>query len=174
MTEDTQVITVPPQRHNGIGGNFMSNDETLGGLIDHRISYLIDQLPANQEVTVTGVYDGNFVDVQPGNRDEILTYIPTNTPGKIGDEGVLIFLNGDINNPFVMLNIPQVDEAIILALGVGLFHINDEGHLIVELPMGVENPFHIDDNGHLIVELPDGASNDYRLNGTDGHLYYNR
>lgn len=149
-------------------------DETLGTVIQKQINSFIDKLPVNQEVVVTGTYEENYVDIQTKNTDELLTYIPSNAPGKIGGEGVLIFLNGDINTSFVMLNVPQIDEAIILALGVGLFHINDEGHLIVELPMGIENPFHIDNNGHLIVELPDGASNDYNLNRTNRHLYYNR
>ena len=33
---------------------------------------------------------------------------------------------------------------------VGSFRINDEGHLIVTLPMGTLNPYHINEQGHLI------------------------
>ena len=33
---------------------------------------------------------------------------------------------------------------------VGSFRINDEGHLIVTLPMGTMNPYHINEQGHLI------------------------
>lgn len=33
---------------------------------------------------------------------------------------------------------------------VGAFTINDNGHLIVELPDGYSNPYSIDGNGHLI------------------------
>ena len=35
---------------------------------------------------------------------------------------------------------------------VGAFTINQEGHLIVELPDGVDNPYYIDNNGHLIYD----------------------
>lgn len=33
---------------------------------------------------------------------------------------------------------------------VGSFRINNEGHLIVTLPIGTLNPYHINDEGHLI------------------------
>lgn len=79
------------------------SDPTLGELIDSRVDYLLDQLPANQEVIVTGVYDDNYVNVRTKNDNEIVTYIPVNTPGRVGDEGVLIFLNGDINQPFCLI-----------------------------------------------------------------------
>lgn len=37
-------------------------------------------------------------------------------------------------------------------LGVGAFSINEEGHLIVELPDYWDNPYYIDNNGHLIYD----------------------
>ena len=37
-------------------------------------------------------------------------------------------------------------------IGTGSFSINNNGHLIVELPNGVDNPYFINSNGHLIYD----------------------
>lgn len=37
-------------------------------------------------------------------------------------------------------------------IGTGSFSINSNGHLIVELPDGIDNPYYIDANGHLIYD----------------------
>lgn len=37
-------------------------------------------------------------------------------------------------------------------IGTGSFNINNNGHLIVELPNGVDNPYFINSNGHLIYD----------------------
>lgn len=37
-------------------------------------------------------------------------------------------------------------------IGTGSFSINNNGHLIVELPDAVDNPYFIDNNGHLIYD----------------------
>lgn len=37
-------------------------------------------------------------------------------------------------------------------IGTGSFSINSNGHLIVELPNGVDNPYFINSNGHLIYD----------------------
>ena len=37
-------------------------------------------------------------------------------------------------------------------VGIGSFSIDENGHLIVELPNGVSNPYRIDNNGHLIYD----------------------
>ena len=37
-------------------------------------------------------------------------------------------------------------------IAVGSFHIDNNGHLIVELPSGVSNPYRIDNRGHLIYD----------------------
>ena len=37
-------------------------------------------------------------------------------------------------------------------IGTGSFSINNQGHLIVELPNGVDNPYYIDNTGHLIYD----------------------
>lgn len=80
------------------------SDKTFGGLIDDRIDYLIQQMPTNQEVLILKSYDeGYFVDIQIKDSQTIIKYVPSNVPGKTGDNGVLVFLNGDINKPFCIL-----------------------------------------------------------------------
>lgn len=37
-------------------------------------------------------------------------------------------------------------------IGTGSFSIDDNGHLIVELPDSVDNPYYINSNGHLIYD----------------------
>lgn len=37
-------------------------------------------------------------------------------------------------------------------IGTGSFSINSNGHLIVELPNGVDNPYFINNNGHLVYD----------------------
>lgn len=37
-------------------------------------------------------------------------------------------------------------------IGTGSFSINNNGHLIVELPNGVDNPYFINGNGHLVYD----------------------
>ena len=43
-------------------------------------------------------------------------------------------------------------------IGVGSFSINNQGHLIVELPEGVSNPYYIDSRGHLMYNTSAGGS----------------
>ena len=37
-------------------------------------------------------------------------------------------------------------------IGTGSFTINENGHLIVELPNAVDNPYYINQSGHLIYD----------------------
>jgi len=43
-------------------------------------------------------------------------------------------------------------------ISVGSFSINNQGHLIVELPDGVSNPYYIDSRGHLMYNTSAGGS----------------
>lgn len=45
-------------------------------------------------------------------------------------------------------------------IGTGSFTINEYGHLIVELPNGVDNPYYIDNNGHLIYDTSNTHNGD--------------
>ena len=54
-------------------------------------------------------------------------------------------------------DIPQINELISTISGegavtVGGFSINNNGHLVVDLPSGVSNPFTISNTGHLIYD----------------------
>lgn len=44
-------------------------------------------------------------------------------------------------------------------IGTGSFSINNQGHLIVELPSGVDNPYYINNNGHLIYDTSNTHNN---------------
>lgn len=44
-------------------------------------------------------------------------------------------------------------------IGTGSFRINAQGHLIVELPDGVDNPYYINSNGHLIYDTSNTHNN---------------
>lgn len=45
-------------------------------------------------------------------------------------------------------------------IGTGSFSINNNGHLIVELPNAVDNPYFIDNNGHLIYDTTNTHNGD--------------
>jgi len=49
----------------------------------------------------------------------------------------------------------QIDEMLggsTSVTAVGQFSINNNGHLIVQLPTGMDNPYSINSNGHLIYD----------------------
>lgn len=45
-------------------------------------------------------------------------------------------------------------------IGTGSFSIDNNGHLIVELPNGVDNPYFINNNGHLIYDTSNTYNGD--------------
>jgi len=45
-------------------------------------------------------------------------------------------------------------------IGTGSFSIDEYGHLIVELPNGVDNPYYIDNSGHLIYDTSNTHNGD--------------
>ena len=45
-------------------------------------------------------------------------------------------------------------------IGTGSFSIDNNGHLIVELPDGVDNPYYINNNGHLIYDTSNTHNGD--------------
>ena len=45
-------------------------------------------------------------------------------------------------------------------IGTGSFSIDNNGHLIVELPNAVDNPYFIDNNGHLIYDTSNTHNGD--------------
>lgn len=151
----------------------MGEEQTLGDVISSQIQYELNKTPKQLGCTVVNNYnDSNYVDIQLDDTGEILKYTPVVGDNSIGAKGVLCFLDGDENNRTVITSNGKANEInTILALGLGLFTIKDDGHLWVELPMGMNNPFSITD-GHLIVSIPEGANNDYEI--IDKHLIYHR
>lgn len=75
-------------------------EESIGGLIDSRIDFLIDQIPVNYIVVAKKNYVDNHVDVEIVSISSLLKYVPCNSPPKVGDEGILIFLEGNLNKPY--------------------------------------------------------------------------
>lgn len=129
--------------------------------------------PAPNTCTILSISE-DYVSVTLDNEDNRkLSHLKKIGEGSIGDKAVIIYPDGESNNPLVICSTTNSTMNTILALGLGLFTIRDDGHLYVELPMGLTNFFSIDEDGHLIVSLPSGVSNDYHLEG-DGHLYYYR
>lgn len=129
--------------------------------------------PAPEHCTIVNKYSDGCVDVLITDVGDIIKHVSTIGDNTIGSEGVICYLNGDVNNQMVIVdNTKQNELNTILALGLGLFTIKSDGHLWVELPMGISNPFTINNNGHLIVTIPSGANNDYEIK--DKHLIYHR
>ena len=127
---------------------------------------------------VTGI-DGDTCTLE--ELDDELTHenvsIPAIIPIRLNDTVLLGFVDNNLHQPYIMSTTsPEnpANDALILALGVGLFTIRDDGHLYVELPQTVENYYSIGADGHLYAELPEGASNDYALDSDTGHLFYDR
>ena len=150
-------------------------DETEGSLYDNILQATdnLKDIVFSRYGTVTEVLNGKC-SVKELDSDLIHSNVPvTGTiPVSVGNVVLLGFVDNDLYQPYIILNKDAKDTATmntILALGIGLFKIKDDGHLYVELPMGMENIFEIDENGHLLVTLPESATNSYRLNTTDGH-----
>ena len=129
--------------------------------------------PAPEHCTIVNKYTDGYVDILLTDVNDIIKHVPTIGDNTIGSEGVICYLNGNINNQIVIVdNTKQNELNTIFALGLGLFTIKSDGHLWVELPMGISNPFTINNEGHLIVTIPEDASNDYEIK--DKHLIYHR
>lgn len=62
----------------------------------------INNNPPPTVATITKIYDENYVDVLFENG-ESLKFIPCNIKGEVNDTGIVVFLNGDVNSPFVIL-----------------------------------------------------------------------
>ena len=129
--------------------------------------------PAPAICTIINIKEGYATVTLDDDGNRKLSNLNCMGEANTGDKAVIVYPNGEENNPFVICSTTNSTMNTILALGLGLFKIKDDGHLYVELPMGLSNFFSINNNGHLIATLPSGVTNDYHLE-SDGHLYYNR
>jgi hypothetical protein len=126
----------------------------------------IDSQPPTMNGTVKSYYDGAVtVETDDGVMENIRC---VNVP-RIGSACLLI----PVGEEYTCIPNEFDDSAEIFARGLGKFHINESGHLIVDLPIGVSNYFSIDNNGHLIVDLDgDSREENFSIN-SDGELIYN-
>ena len=104
--------------------------------------------PAPETGTITKIYTNGFVDILlNGNLHRYIESIGTPT---LNSKALLVYINGDLNTPIVIPPNNNTGNGSINA--VGYFTINNDGHLIVELPDGFSNPYSINSSGHLIYD----------------------
>ena len=143
---------------------------TLSEQIEHIVNDLANDNPACEEAVITNVIEG-YCDIKLSNGDGLkhLKYIGTAEPdGKC----LVVYPEGEQNNPLVLAVDIDNTETNIRAMGCGLFKIKNDGHLWVELPVGMENIFSINSSGHLKADYP-STNREYILK-SDEHLYYKR
>lgn len=147
-------------------------NRTLGDEIVTIAQTEIKKLPYNQTGTITHSYTDGYSDIKLEDGST-LKYIQTIGDNSTDNTGIIVYQNKDYQYPVFISDNNRINELnTIRALNIGIFHINDNGHLIVELPMNIQNFFHIGDDGHLYVTLLDDLTdNPYTIN-TDGHLIY--
>ena len=79
------------------------------------------------------------------------SYTPTVTPSTTGAY-VIGSLNISGTNQTIYGKDTGGGGGGTVILGTGAFTINSSGHLIVELPDGVDNPYYINSSGHIIYD----------------------
>ena len=91
------------------------------------------------------------------------------------DTALLGFVDNNIYNPMITggVTVKAADDQMIYALGLGKFEIDrTTGHLMLTLPIGVENYFSIDNNGHLLVDLDDSTMEEKFSINDEGCVIY--
>ena len=145
--------------------------------------------PAPETCTIKKTYTNGYVDIETSNGK--INYLECIGATKTGYTGLLVYPNGNLNNPIVVsigdyytqseistllntkqdklvsgTNIKTINNNSLLGSGnitiqggggggitaVGSFSINDNGHLIAEIPSGMTNPYSINSSGHLIYD----------------------
>lgn len=125
----------------------------------------IDSQPPTMNGTIKSYYDGA---VTVKTDDGVMENIRCVNVPKIGSACLLV----PVGEEYTCIPNEFDDSAEIFARGLGKFHINESGHLIVDLPIGVSNYFSINDSGHLIVDLDgDSREENFSIN-SDGELIY--
>ena len=140
---------------------------TIADEITTIIQSLTDNNIPPQIITITKGYNKPICDIQ--TQTSTLRNIRCSGLAIPDTTGLLIYENGDEHSPFVILFTDA--ETIIHSLGLGLFKINEDGDLTVELPNSMNNIFQINEEGELTATL-DGTNN-YSIN-TDGDCIYDR
>ena len=149
----------------------MSDDfmDNLTSLTDN-----LNDIAFSRYATITKVYDDNTVDCKEDNGTIHKNVInSTNLTLSIDDTVLLSFIDNNIYNPMITggVEVKGANDQMIYALGLGKFKINNDGDLILTLPIGVENYFELDNNGDLIIDLDETEAEKFRIND-DGDVIY--
>lgn len=125
---------------------------------------IIDQQPKPINGTITAYYEGTATVT---TEDGTFENIKCNGIPKIGTGCLLVPVEDTYNC------IPQEtdDTAMIYALGLGKFNINDDDDLLVDLSIGVTNYFSINNNGDLIVNLDDETNKRFSIDDNGDVIY---
>jgi len=133
----------------------------------------INDIAFTRYATITQINKDNTVDCKEDNGTIHKNVInSTNIPLSIDDTVLLSFIDNNIYNPMVTggVTVKNADDNMIFALGLGKFHINNDGDLILTLPIGVDNYFSIED-GDLIIDIDESESTRFNIN-SKGDLIY--
>lgn len=74
----------------------------LSDVIQNQIDNTIRQLPVNQQCTIIKTYENNFADIQITDTNDVLKYVEVIGENETGVNGLLVFVNGELNNPVVI------------------------------------------------------------------------
>lgn len=125
-------------------------------------------------VTVTNVNPDKTIDCREDNGTIHKNVINTTNLNLATDDVVLLsFVDNNIYNPMITggVNVKGADDQMIYALGLGKFHINNDGDLIYTLPIGVENYASINSDGDLIIDLTESENSKFQINN-EGEVIY--
>lgn len=146
-----------------------------GSQLYDEIDAVIDRLRRSDaigEYVTEGELDTELKDYEL-NRNKIQHWIGRPTNENLYPSAILVWDSIQSKQPLLVsgTNIKTINNQSILGsgnitiqggeggsvIGTGSFSINNNGHLIVELPNAVDNPYFINNNGHLIYD----TSNSY-------------
>ena len=60
--------------------------------------------PAPTQCTVTGNYEDDIYHVDVTTEDGVLRYVPCLFNNTIGADGIIVYLDGDLNNPLAIID----------------------------------------------------------------------
>lgn len=125
---------------------------------------VVDSQPKTVLGTVTNYYDGSCTVATDDGTFENIKCI--NIP-KIGSACILI----PVGEEYTCIPNETEDTAMIYALGLGKFHIDNNNDLIYDTAIGGNNPFSLNSNGDLIVDLDNTYKDKFKIND-EGDLIY--
>ena len=125
---------------------------------------VVDNQPKTVLGTVTNYYDGSCTVATDNGTFENIKCV--NVP-KIGSACLLI----PVGEEYTCIPNETDDTAMIYALGLGKFRIDNNDDLIYDTAIGGTNPFSLNNNGELIVDLDNTYKDKFKIND-EGDLIY--